>query len=107
MGYGVAKDEARGLALGRESEAAGSCFGQHVVGVCYKNGVGGVAQDHAEAVRHFRLAADQGHALAQVNCGTMFEYGIGIAQDRAEAIRWFRFAAAQGDAFATAALRKF
>jgi hypothetical protein len=44
--YGVAKGVARGLALGRESAAAGSCFGQHVVGRCYRNGCGGVAQDY-------------------------------------------------------------
>jgi TPR repeat protein len=111
--FGDAEDQERALALARESEAAGSCFGQYVVGMCYRNGRGGVAQDHAETVRHFLLAADQGHALAQVNCGGMFEYGLGIAKDTAESIRWFRLAAAQGGAlsgwgaFATAALRRF
>ena len=93
-GYGVAEDEARGLALGRESEAAGSCFGQFVVGVCYDFGCGGVAQDDAEAVRLYSLAAAQGVAIAQKNLGLMFEYGDGIAQDRAEAIRLYRLAAA-------------
>ena len=87
-GYGVRADNARGLALGRESEAAGSCFGQYVVGLCYNNGCGGVAQDYAEAARLYRLAAAQGDATAQNNLGTMFENGVGIAQDRAEAIRW-------------------
>jgi TPR repeat protein len=105
-GYGVAKDEARGLALGRESEAAGSCFGQHVVGVCYKNGCGGVAQDDAEAVRLYSLAAAHGHARAQFNLGFMFENGRGVAQDRAEAVRLYSLAAAQGLAFATAALKR-
>ncbi len=96
MAYGVAKDEARGLALGRESKAAGSCFGQVTVGICYSNSCGGVAQDYAEAVRLYSLAAEQGLAIAQVNLGTMFELGKGVAQDRAEAIRWYRLAAAQG-----------
>jgi TPR repeat protein len=95
-GHGVADDEARGLALGRESAAAGSCFGQFVVGECYRYGWGGVAQDYAEAVRLYSLAAAQGHADAQSNLGYMFEYGRGVARDRAEAIRWFRLAAAQG-----------
>ena len=81
-------------------------MGSTWLGLYYRWSCGGVAQDHAETVRHFLLAADQGHALAQVNCGTMFEYGIGIAKDTAESIRWFRLAAAQGHAFATAALRK-
>jgi TPR repeat protein len=99
-GYGVAKDEARGLALGRESAAAGSCFGQYVVGLCYEFGYGGVAQDDAEAARLYRLAADQGHARAQIQLGHMFENGQDVAQDRAEAIRWYRLAAEQGGVYA-------
>ena len=31
------------------------------LGVCYKNG-DGVSKDSKEAVRYYRLAADQGHA---------------------------------------------
>jgi TPR repeat protein len=95
-GDGVAKDVARGLALGRESEAAGSCFGQFVVGACYKFGCGGVAQDYAEAVRLYRLAAVQGYAVAQTNLGFMFSNGHGVAQDYAEAVRLYRLAAVQG-----------
>jgi hypothetical protein len=97
-GHGVPEDAARGLALGRESEAAGSCFGQYVVGVCYDFGCGGVAQDDAEAVRLYRLAAAQGLAEAQRNLGNMFENGEGVAQDYAEAVRLYRLAAEQGHA---------
>jgi hypothetical protein len=71
----------------------------------FSNGQG-VAQDYAEAVRLYRLAADQGDADAQFNLGVMFEYGQGVAKNRAEAIRWYRLAAAQGQANATAALRR-
>jgi TPR repeat protein len=99
-GYGVVKDEARGLALGRESAAAGSCFGQFAAGICYDNGYGGVAWDSAEAVRLYRLAAEQGHAAAQFNLGSMFEDGQGVAQDYAEAVRLYRLAAEQGHAAA-------
>jgi TPR repeat protein len=95
-GIGVKRDDARGLALGRESEAAGSCFGQLVVGWCYEVGYGGVARDYAEAVRLYSLAAAQGHLEAQFRLAGMFEYGRGVAQDTAEAIRWHRLAAAQG-----------
>jgi hypothetical protein len=100
LGYGAAKDAARGLALGRESEAAGSCFGQHVVGVCYRFGRGGVAQDYAEFVRLYSLAAAQGHATAQSNLGLMFYNGECVAQDHAEAVRLYSLAAAQGYASA-------
>jgi len=60
----------------------------------------GVAQDTAEAIRWYRLAAEQGHADAQYNLGRMFEEGQGVAQDTAEAIRWYRLAAEQGNVFA-------
>jgi hypothetical protein len=95
----------RGLAVARESAAAGSSFGQFVVGKCYDAGWG-VAQDDAEAVRWYRLAAAQGYADALCNLGFMFENGRGVAQDDAEAVRWYRLAAAQGDADATAALQR-
>jgi uncharacterized protein len=55
-----------------------------------------VPQDKAEAVRWFRLAAEQGLANAQYNLGLMYEYGHGVPQDYAEAVRWYRLAAEQG-----------
>ena len=94
-GFGVAQDEAIGLEFARESAAAGSSFGQFVLGRYYDGS--GVAQDLAEAVRLYRLAAAQGYAAAQSNLGSMFAEGRGVAKDRAEAVRWFGLAAAQGN----------
>jgi TPR repeat protein len=68
-------------------------------GVMYDKGQG-VTQDRAEAVRWYRLAADQGLSAAQYNLGQMYSRGEGVPQDRAEAFRWrkwFQLAAAQGD----------
>jgi len=63
----------------------------------------GIPMDHAEAVRWYRLAADQGHAEAQRYLGIMYRFGVGLgaagrasAIDRGEAVRWFRLAADQG-----------
>ena len=58
----------------------------------------GVTQDDAEAVRWYRLAAEQGDAWAQTNLGVMYENGRGVTQDDAEAVRWYRLAAEQGHA---------
>jgi hypothetical protein len=58
----------------------------------------GVPQDDAEAVRWYRLAADQGHATAQANLGVMYADGQGVPQDYVEAVRWYRLAADQGHA---------
>ena len=65
----------------------------------YRNGEG-VPQDDAEAVRWYRLAADQGYSPAQTTLGNMHINGIGVAQDLAESARWYRLAADQGLAVA-------
>ena len=69
--------------------------GQFNLGYMNENGQG-VAQDYAEAVRLYLLAAEQGHASAQNNLGYMYEKGLGVAQDYAEAVRLYRLADAQG-----------
>jgi TPR repeat protein len=95
-GRGVVPDKARGLALGIESAAAGSCFGQYVVGLCCRSGSCGVAQDEDEAVQLFSLAAAQGNAAAQTSLGKMLHVSQGVVQDYAEAVRLYRLAVAQG-----------
>jgi TPR repeat protein len=65
----------------------------------YKEGQG-VAQDYAEKVRWYKLAAAQGNAKAQLNLGISYDMGEGVAQDYAEAVRWYKLAAAQGNAVA-------
>ena len=65
------------------------------LGECYRTG-DGVAQDSVEAVRLFKLAADQGFAEAENNLGCMYARGCGVEQDTAEAIRWLERAAAKG-----------
>ena len=65
----------------------------------YANGQG-VPQDDAEAVKWFRLAAEQGNASAQFNLALMYDKGQGVPQDYAEAVKWYRLAAEQGYALA-------
>lgn len=67
----------------------------------YSNGQG-VAEDKAEGLRWFKLAAAQGDADAQRSIGFMYKSGIVVTQDFAEALRWFKLAAEQGDATAMA-----
>jgi S1-C subfamily serine protease len=67
------------------------------LGVMYDTG-DGVPKDDAEAVKWFRLAAEQGHAGAQANLGRMYRFGMGVPKDDAEAAKWYRLAADQGDA---------
>ena len=61
----------------------------------YDNGLG-VPEDHGEAVKWFRLAANQGHADAQNKLGEMYAKGLGVPRNDAQAHMWLSLAAAQG-----------
>ena len=56
----------------------------------------GVPQDDAEAVRWFRLAAEQGHDSAQSRLGLKYATGEGVPQDYVSAHMWLNLAAAAG-----------
>jgi TPR repeat protein len=62
----------------------------------YDNGQG-VPQDYKTAVKWWKLAAEQGHALAQSNLGVMYDKGQGVLQDYARAHMWWNIAASSGD----------
>jgi len=51
----------------------------------YANGRG-VPEDDAEAVRWYRLAAEQGHAHAQYNLGVKYDNGDGAATGRSSSL---------------------
>jgi uncharacterized protein len=64
----------------------------------------GVEQDDREAVKWFRLSAEQGDPTAQTMLGAMYEWGRGVTQDYGEAMNWLRAASDQGDRDAQFAL---
>jgi TPR repeat protein len=61
----------------------------------YYNGRG-VPQSDSEALKWYRLAADQGFADAQYNIGIMYGNGEGVPQNNVQAWMWFDLAAEQG-----------
>ena len=58
------------------------------------------SKDYVQAIKPFRLAAEQGDATAQFYLGVMYDNGEGVPQDYAEAVKWYRLAAEQGYASA-------
>src|SRR5712692_8832088 len=82
------------LATQRDAEA------QHMLGFLYHFGVNyngaKIPQDYKEAIRWYRLAADQGCADSQDQLGEMYISGKGSAQDYQEAAWGYRLAAEQG-----------
>ncbi len=76
----------------------GHAEAQYVLGLMYAAGQG-VEQNFYAAGKMYRLAADQGHAGAQVNLGSLYENCYGNGPCNAEAgAAWYRQAADQGDA---------
>ena len=68
---------------------------------CYKKGKEYFdKKDYKHAIKWYQKAANQGHAIAQVNLGTMYINGYGIERDYSKAIEWYQKAADQG--YATA-----
>jgi TPR repeat protein len=61
----------------------------------YSNGLG-VPQDYKEAVRLYRLSAEQGDAKAQSNLGNNYALGEGVPQDYVSAHMWFNLSSSQG-----------
>jgi hypothetical protein len=72
---------------------AGSAEAQNALGEMWENGRG-VPQDFGEAMAWYRKAAEQGHADAQKNLGSMYYSDKYL--NFVEAVVWYRKAAEQG-----------
>ena len=73
---------------------------QYNIGLVFFNGTDGVPENKKEAVKWYRMAAEQRFVVAQKNLGLMHHFGKGAPQDDKEAVKWFRQAAEQGDVVA-------
>jgi TPR repeat protein len=60
----------------------------------------GVTQDYKEAVKWYRLSAEQGNAEAQLYLAIMYSNGQGVLQDLVYAHMWANIAASNGDELA-------
>ena len=58
----------------------------------------GVSKDVAEALKWYRLSANQGNGKGQSALARMYRDGTGVAQSDAEALRLFRLSVASGNA---------
>ncbi len=68
---------------------------QFIVGRMYANGTP-VPQSDEEAVRWYRLAAEQGFSPGQHDLASMYFYGYGVEKDLPQAVHWWQKAAQLG-----------
>ena len=73
---------------------------EYKLGGDYYYGRNNKNQDYAEAVKHYKIAAEQGHAAAQCWFGFCYEKGHGVTQSWTEAVKWYKLAAGQCEMYA-------
>jgi TPR repeat protein len=73
--------------------------GQQIsVGEMVRRGRTAVAEkNYGEAMRWYRMAADQGNAAGQNGVGVLHAEGLGVPRNYIEAMRWYRQAADKGE----------
>lgn len=94
--YGLKPDPSVGWALCKEALRVKMPEGYACMGGHYWFGMH-VKQDHAEAVKWFRLAAEAGVAESMVDLGIACWRGQGIDKDEDQAINWWRKARDLGE----------
>jgi len=83
----------------RKQGISSSSHEQLILGYLNYHGMG-CNKNMNEAVRWFRLAAEQGNSPAQQLLGECYENGEGVDQDIAEAMKWYRLSADEGNPIA-------
>jgi TPR repeat protein len=80
----------------KKSADHGCAYGQKMVALCYHRGVG-VERDVKEAMKWYRLAAEQGDPAAAGNLGVILLGGSVGSPDPVEGMKWLRKGAEAGD----------
>ncbi len=80
----------------RQRAQAGDAEAEFEMGARYASGED-VAQDYAQAVKWFTLAADRGQVLAAATLGAYYGAGRGVPQDDVSAYMWSAIAKQGGD----------
>lgn len=66
---------------------------------------GKLARDKAQALEHFKEAAELGHVLSLYHIGNLYKFGgKGVQKDAAEAAAWYRKGAEKGNSFCQSSL---
>jgi TPR repeat protein len=79
--------------------ATGDAWYQTELALMYHQGKK-LPKDYAEALRWYRLAAEQDFSKAQANLGVMYGEGQGVTRDYTLAAEWFLKAAEKGNTLA-------
>lgn len=87
---GEPESRREGLDWLRRAEEQGDQEAANVLGVYHARGEAGLPQDFTEAARHFRVAAQGGHANGAYSLGYLYATGQGVPRSKAQAALWLR-----------------
>lgn len=93
-GSGVEKDTPTGMSWLKKAGEHGFADAWHNLGMIYKDGTNGVAQNFGMAYKAFVRGADEGSMVCQYDAGFMLYKGLGCQQDYAKAASLFEQASA-------------
>ncbi len=71
-------------------------YSYYLLGGLFESGEG-VDQDLKEAIYYYKIASDNGYALAQHALGELYYKGIGVDKDLTKAFKFYKLAADQGN----------
>ncbi|MDP2241459.1 MAG: tetratricopeptide repeat protein [Burkholderiales bacterium] len=101
-GYGARKDPEAARRMFELAAKDGHPIALYSLGVIYETGT---PRYVLEALKWFRLAADQRNNQAQLNLAILYDRGDGVPRDPVEAAKWGRYAANNGNPRAQQLLR--
>ena len=93
---GFGPDPARKRALAEKAIAQGYLHADNLIGDMFYNGEG-VAQDYAQAVLHYRRAADKGSFIGLRQLGYAYYHGHGLPEDVRLSAHYLQRAVEAGD----------
>lgn len=100
-GMGVELDLPKSFEYYSKGAEAGDADCQTAMGMFYQAGdkiPSGIEADPVEAVKWYKMAAEQGHTEAIQHLATMNAMGMGIEKNEKEAVQWYRKGAELGNA---------
>lgn len=100
-GDGVEKNPSASLFWAQKAAAKGDAYAEGLLASKYITGSVGLDKDYKQAMKYYRLSAEQGNAMSQFMIGTIYLGGFGVPKDYIEALAWINLAAASNnDTFA-------
>ena len=72
------------------AELDGNSTAQHMVGLLYATGIGGIERDQAKSILYHNLAAEQGNTRSEMTLAFRHHAGIGASRDCNKAVDYYK-----------------